>query len=439
MKQEKIISRRRVLQCGAALGAAALLPACAEKTAASGAASSSSTASSAQSNTSKEENAMSTPSAAKTQYCAMWISYLDWQNADFTSADHFRAYAGQMFQNCVDLGLNTVITQVRPFGDAMYQSSLFPWCHVCTGTQGQAPGFDPLNIMIEEAHSRGLSLEAWINPYRLRLNAEIPPALAENGLANTHPEWCVSVNDGLYLNPAIPEAAAYVVSGITELLENYAVDGIHFDDYFYPTTDASVDAAQYAAGGNGASLDDWRRANVTALVQSAYNAVKAKDPTLRFGISPQGNPENNYNGQYSDVSAWMAPGAATVDYICPQIYWGYHYTLKSGSDRFAFENIVPEWLAMPRDASVRMYVGLGAYRIGTGDGGANEDSTTQWQSGYNLSDMAREQAADGADGYILYRYDSLYHNADFAALAQAECTALATYNAERAAGHTAED
>ena len=169
------------------------------------------------------------------------------------------------------------------------KSQLFPWSHLCTGVQGQDPGFDPLDILLQEAHGRGLSVEAWLNPYRLRSSAAMPPNLAENNLANTHPEWVCAVGDGLYLNPAEPAAADYVVQGVAELLQNYAVDGIHFDDYFYPATEESIDAAQFAASG-AADLAAWRRQNVTALVKKVRDTVKTADPTLRFGISPQGIP-----------------------------------------------------------------------------------------------------------------------------------------------------
>ena len=170
----------------------------------------------------------------------------------------------------------------------------------------------------------------------------MPPSLAENNLANTHPEWVCAVGDGLYLNPAEPAAADYVVQGVAELLQNYAVDGIHFDDYFYPTTEESIDAVQFAASG-AVDLAAWRQQNVTALVKAVHDTVKAADPTLRFGISPQGNPDNDLNSQYSAVTAWLAAGGEeqVVDYLCPQVYWGYGYTLQSGSTRFAFENIVP--------------------------------------------------------------------------------------------------
>ena len=183
------------------------------------------------------------------EWRAVWVSYLEWTGMDFSSEEAFRAGVAALMDNCLSIGLNTVIAQVRPFGDALYRSTLFPWSHLCTGEQGQDPGFDPLDVLITEAHSRGLSLEAWVNPYRLRSSAKMPPALAENSLVNVHPEWVCAVGEGLYLNPAIPEAADYVVQGVAELVQNYAVDGIHFDDYFYPTTDAALDAAQFAASG----------------------------------------------------------------------------------------------------------------------------------------------------------------------------------------------
>ena len=194
------------------------------------------------------------------EYRAAWISYIELQGMDYTSAEAFRASAAAMMDHCAALGLNTVIVQVRPFGDALYPSALFPWSHLCTGVQGQDPGFDPLDTLIAEAHSRGLSLEGWINPYRLRGSASQPAQLCPASLASTHPEWVVTVADGVYLNPAIPEAAAYVVDGVAELVSRYAVDGVHFDDYFYPTTDPSIDAAQFAASG-AQDLEAWRRQN----------------------------------------------------------------------------------------------------------------------------------------------------------------------------------
>ena len=368
------------------------------------------------------------PALPSGEWRAVWVSYLEFAEMDFSSESAFRADAAALMDNCLSLGLNTVIAQVRPFGDALYRSSLFPWSHLCTGVQGQDPGFDPLDVLLTEAHARGLSLEAWVNPYRLRSSASMPPAIAESSLLNTHPEWVCTVNEGAYLNPAISEAADYVVQGVAELVQNYAVDGVHFDDYFYPTTDSSIDAAQFAASGE-ADLTAWRRANVTRLVKAVHDAVKAADPTLRFGISPQGNPDNDLDQQYSDVTAWLAAGGEekVIDYLCPQVYWGYGFTLHSGSTRFAFENIVPAWLSYPRAGDVALYFGLGAYRVGTGDGGANPDSVSGWSTGSALAAQVKDLRQQAAGGWALYRYGSLF-GPEAPALAEAECAALRALN-----------
>ena len=373
------------------------------------------------------------PALPAGEWRAVWVSYLEWAAMDFSSEDAFRAGAAQLLDNCVSLGLNTVLAQVRPFGDALYRSALFPWSHLCTGVQGQDPGFDPLDVLLQEAHARGLSVEAWINPYRLRSSAAVPPNLAAENLANTHPEWVCTVDGGLYLNPAEPAAADYVVQGVAELVQNYAVDGIHFDDYFYPTTDENIDAAQFAASGAD-SLASWRRENVTALVRAVHDTVKAADPTLRFGISPQGNPDNDENQQYSDVTAWLAAGGedAVIDYLCPQVYWGQGFALQSGSTRFAFENIVPAWLAYPRAADVALYFGLGAYRVGVGDGGSNENSLSDWSTGHALAGQVAFLREQGAGGWALYRYGSMF-GPEQTSLAAAECAALAAADGKETA------
>ena len=363
---------------------------------------------------------------------AMWISYKEWETMDFSSEAAFTEQAAQLMANSAELGMHRVLVQVRPFADAIYPSELFPWSDLCTGTQGQDPGYDPLAILVEQAHSAGLAIEAWVNPYRVRLNASYPAGeLSANNPAVLHPDWAKEVNGGIYLDPANPDVQAYIADGVQEILDNYAVDGIHFDDYFYPTTEESFDEAEYAASGTDLSLADWRRENVNSLVSLVYRTVKESSPTAVFGISPQGNPDNNYNGQYSDVGLWMStPGY--LDYVMPQIYWGFGYTLKSGSDRFAFENIVAEWAAMPRADSVALCAGLGAYRIGDGDGGSNENSTSQWQTGCNLASQVEGLRGAGLDGYALYRYASLFDNAAWSDLAAQECEALRQVNETKA-------
>lgn len=225
------------------------------------------------------------PALPSGEWRAVWVSYLEFAEMDFSSESAFRADAAALMDNCLSLGLNTVIAQVRPFGDALYRSSLFPWSHLCTGVQGQDPGFDPLDVLLTEAHARAFAggLGQSLPAQELGFHA---PCYCREQPAEHPPGVGLHRERGAYLNPAIPEAADYVVQGVAELVQNYAVDGIHFDDYFYPTTDSSIDAAQFAASGE-ADLTAWRRANVTRLVKAAHDAVKAADPTLRFGVSPR--------------------------------------------------------------------------------------------------------------------------------------------------------
>ena len=353
---------------------------------------------------------------------AAGLSYLGWRVFDTSSEAAFTQSVGDMFDKCVATGLNCVIVQVRPFGDAMYKSELFPWSHLITGTQGKDPGFDPLAIMVNEAHSRALAIEAWVNPYRVQLNEKTPEKLAKSNPARTHAEWTLPSDGGLYYNPALPEVQKLIVDGTMEIINNYAVDGIQFDDYFYPTTDAAFDTESYLALADGRELSEWRRENVNTLVKSVYDAIKAAKPAVQFGISPQGNNDQNYNAQYSDVALWLStPGY--VDYIMPQVYWGYGYTLQNGSDRFAFEKVTQEWANMPRDATVSLAIGLGAYRIGVGDGGQNDQ--TQWESGHNLADMLDTLSmTPGIEGFAIYRYEQLFANAEFGTLAMAENKAI---------------
>ncbi|MBE6887698.1 MAG: FenI protein [Ruminococcaceae bacterium] len=351
------------------------------------------------------------------QMKAMWISYLEFQSVNFGSKSAFVNDMTQMFSNCSNMGLDTVIVQVRPFGDALYKSSVFPSSHLITGYQGAPLAYDPLEEMVKIAHSKGLRIEAWINPYRVRLSSKMPDNIAQNNPANNS-ELVIEANGGVYYNPALTEVQDLVVKGVAEIVENYDVDGIHLDDYFYPSTESSIDEAQYKQSGTGLSQDDWRRENVNTLVKKLYSTVKNIDSTVTFGISPQGNNDNNYTMQYSDVKLWLA-NEGYADYIMPQIYWGFGYLTKSGRTDYQFVNLCEQWENYPRASGVKLYIGLGAYRIGDGDGGANDQS--EWSRGDNLMRMiSTTNSIDGIDGFALYRYDNLFENSKYSALAKSE-------------------
>lgn len=367
-----------------------------------------------------------TPTPLGQLYSAMWISYLEWERVDFSTEAAFTAEVSEMMANCVNLGLNTVIVQMRPFGDALYNSSYFPASHLLCGQQGQGVGYDPLTVLVNGAHALGLRIEVWLNPYRVQLNEQKPATLsADNPAVRWMQQDATSgyvhpAAGGLYYDPGVPEVRALIENGVRELVENYQLDGVLFDDYFYPTTDTAFDADTYAAYGNGQSLEAWRKENVNTLVREVYALIKQLAPACSFGISPSGNIANNLEQQYSDVALWLAePGY--VDYLMPQIYWGFDYATASGNGAYAFENCLGDWAALPRAAGVQLYVALGAYRIGDGDGSSVESD--EWQSGENLARMVnalREQAS----GFSLFRYDFLYHNGSWDDLVTHELAAL---------------
>ena len=370
----------------------------------------------------EQQDATENTDTSDTPYSAMWISYLEFQTVDFSSKDAFVSQMTDIFRNCSDMGLNTVIVQVRPFGDALYNSAIFPTSHLITGTQGDELAFDPLDEMVKIAHSLNLRIEAWVNPYRVRLHSKMPDNIAPTNPAN-NAALVFRAENGVYYNPALTQVQDMVVEGIGEIVQNYDVDGIHLDDYFYPSTDMSLDEKDYHNSGSALLQADWRRENVNTLVRKIYQKIKSIDGEVTFGISPQGNNDNNYNVQYSDVGLWLAE-EGYVDYIMPQLYWGFGYLTKSGNDTYQFEKLTAQWADYPRHSSVKLYIGLGAYRIGDGDGGANDQS--EWQRGDNLVRMVESLSANGdISGFGLYRYDNLFRNYTYPDLAASEVAHLA--------------
>lgn len=364
------------------------------------------------------------PVAPAEEYRAVWISYLELGGMlTGKTAAQFRSNIAAAYENVKSLGCNAVIVHVRPFGDALYDSDLFPTSYLITGTEGDALPFDPLKIMVEEAHSRGLSFEAWLNPYRVRarsgreLSAENPARQYLN--SGSDAVYQLS-NGGIYYNPGSREAIDLIVAGVREIVANYDVDAIHFDDYFYATTDSSIDSALYAANGGGLSLAAWRRQNVNTMVKEVYAAVKAEKSTVRFGISPQGNTKANYDTLYADVATWLSH-TGYVDYICPQIYYGFQ------NATCPYSGVLREFDSMIKVSGIDLYVGLAAYKIGNEDTYAGAAGKTEWQQNSDLLSRMVTQARDAENykGFFLYSYSSLVTPAaGVKAQVQAELEAL---------------
>lgn len=348
----------------------------------------------------------------------VWISYIEL--ADMLtgkSESGFRTAIGAAYDNCVSLGLNTVYVHARSHGDAYYESELFPWSKYVTGTYGMACSFDPLEIMIEEAHSRGLSFQAWINPLRAASVSEMTgtsgfPVQQWANDSAAKGSLIVAVNGTYYLNPAYDEVIDYIANGAAEIVSRYDVDGLHIDDYFYPTTDASFDSSAFSESGYS-TLSAFRFANCDKLVGSLYAAVKGANPSALFGVSCQGSMENNYNLMYADVKKWCT-NAGYVDYIMPQIYYGFDNSAQP------YETCTAEWNALAKSGGIPLIVGLSASKIGLEDTWAGAGKN-EW---INNSDILSRQliSALGQSSYggvCLYSYRSVF-TPDSAVSAQAE-------------------
>lgn len=337
----------------------------------------------------------------------IWISYIELAALlQGQSKEGFRSNIAAVYENCADLGINTVYVHVRSHSDAYYRSELFPWSKYVTGTLGKDPGYDPLEVMISEAHKRGISFHAWINPLRACGCSDISSygsfpvyTFAKgDGMAG---KYAVNVNDTYYLNPAYDEVTELIAAGAAEIVSNYDVDGLHIDDYFYPTTDASFDSAAYSASGYS-SLSDFRFANCDRMVKELYSAVHSANSTAKFSVSTQGRIENNYNQLYADVRKWCTtPGYA--DIMIPQIYYGFE------NSAAPYQSTLDEWDALAKQGGIPLIAGLSVSKAGCEDTWAGSGKY-EW---VNNSDIISRQAATAKKcssygGIALYSYRSVF-------------------------------
>ncbi len=343
---------------------------------------------------------------------AIWVSSvynLDYPSTPTADPATLKREADRILQNAADMGMNAVILQVRPSGDALYPSKLFPWSAWLTGTQGLAPreDFDPLAYWVEEAHALGLELHAWINPYRLTKKGEGEfAALAESHPARQNPGWVVEYEKNYYFDPGLPQVRELVIQGAEEIVRNYDVDGIHLDDYFYPGEGFNDGATFTQYGGGFASLADWRRENVNSLIQALDSRLHAIKPNLSFGVSPSGvwrdranDPKGSatsgkyesYSVSYADSRKWVKEG--WVDYICPQIYW------PIGHATMDYAVVARWWADTVEGTGVKLYIGMADYKAG------EKDPTSPWYGvGAIAAQLALNQTLPQVAGEFHFRY-----------------------------------
>ncbi len=338
----------------------------------------------------------------KREFRGAWIATV--VNLDWPSSPHLNTQAQKqelidMFDGLKALGINAVVFQVRTECDALYPSDIDPWSYWLTGQQGTAPSpmYDPLEFAVREAHKRGMELHAWLNPYRAERSVGNYPLDATH-VVEEHPDWILRFGGLKILDPGLPMVRDYVVNVIEDIVTRYDVDGIHFDDYFYPysgiTNEDNETFAEYPRGFN--DRGDWRRDNVNVLIEQVYAKILEINHRVKFGVSPFGIYKNGvpsgiigldaYNVIYSDPVTWVEQ--EWLDYLTPQLYWPFG----GGQD---YGKLMPWWASQTGER--HLYVGQGAYRIANW---SNNEMPRQIR-------LNREQEAEGS---IYFRADIVLDN-----------------------------
>lgn len=342
------------------------------------------------------------------------VANIDFPSKNGLSADQLKAEIDTIMDNVASLGLNTVYFQVRPCGDALYPSQYYPSSYYVVKNQGDELPLDILAYAITAAHARGLELHAWLNPYRVtNSTAHTLESLAPTNPAILHPEWVLTDGKKLYLNPGIPEVRRYIIDGVMEIVKNYDVDGIHFDDYFYPTVNETYEkgeAASFAKYGGSMSLADWRRSNTDALIKGVHDAISDYTTTVIFGVSPAAvwatsehhadgaegvvGAHETYFDAYADTRKWVKN--EWLDYICPQVYFQMDHS------RAPFDKVVDWWNDTVSGTDVRLYIGIGSYRC---------EDTAAYQTGTEIpTQLDYLDTKANVTGAVFYNYTSLVKN-----------------------------
>lgn len=338
---------------------------------------------------------------------SVWITYYELSEfTDNASENEFKKRLGQAFKTLSKNGFNRVTVQVRPFADAFYNSSYFQTSSYLVGNRGDELKYDALKIMTELAHKYHLEIEAWINPYRISNSTDFSEIPSDDIVMKYKDTENIIVCDtGIYFNPASPDANSLIVNGVKEIVMNYDVNSICFDDYFYPTKNKSIDKdlyKKYKDDGGKLSLDDWRRENVSNMISSVYRSIKEINENVTFGISPASNIENNYNSLYADVEKW-ATNDGYVDYLCPQIYFGFQ------NENQPFMSTTKKWIQM---AECDLYVALPLYKSSLEDEFAGESGRQEFVKNNNI--VARQvtylSKLDEVKGFYVFSYSSLKDN-----------------------------
>lgn len=331
------------------------------------------------------------------QVRAMWLSCYE-MSAMFKKGtrEYFFDEIVEVFELCKNENINTLFVQVRPFCDSLYPSEIFEWSEFSKSSSGSTPDFDPLEIIIDMAYNYGVSVHAWINPYRVSYDSS-------KEISKTIESFAFSCDEGVFLDPSSIQAQRFVLEGVREILENYSVDGIHIDDYFYPQTKENFDENsynEYRENGGKLSKNNWRRENVNSLVAALFSLVHSVRSEAVFSISPAGDIKKNKINHYADVELWCSRNGY-ADWVIPQIYYGFEH------ETMPFEEAAGDWLKIAGNGSVKLICGLASYKQGQADKGAGSGEN-EWIENADIIIRQKEFVrVTGYDGYALFSYSAV--------------------------------
>lgn len=338
---------------------------------------------------------------------AIYVSYIEFDDyIKGKKEDESKKNIIEILDNVKSLGLNTVIVHVRPFSDSIYESVYFPVSSSVLNDKGVYPSYDVLEFFINEAHKRNIRFEAWINPFRIS-NLKDISLLNDNSLYyKFYKSGNAKVTEsGIYLNPASGEVQDYIIEGIKEIILNYDVDAIHFDDYFYP--DKLIDLDNYNNSNENIPIDQYRLNVISSFIKNVYSEIKKTNNKVLFGIAPQGNIDNDYNDCYLDVEKILS-SKGYVDYIMPQIYFGFDNQTRP------FIKTLNEWNDLIKVDSIKLIPALAFYKIGTIDNYALSGKN-EW---INNDDIIKKQIIISRNeshygGFSLFSYNYLFNKKYF--------------------------
>lgn len=340
---------------------------------------------------------------------AVWFSYMDWQHylKDKTE-EEFRSNIREIFNNMQSIHLNTIIIHASAFQDAMYTTDQMPVS--ASVSSDESLSYDAFALVIEEAQQMEIMVHAWINPMRALTSEQFSEISDVYQIKQWYEnedrgQYMLQADDGRWwLNPGNEEVRKYIGNIAFEITQKYSIAALHIDDYFYPSAwDQTQDMQYYESCGSNLSIEDWRRENTTLMVKELYDQVKAAKEEVLFGISPQANLQNNYEKMFIDVSLWLTT-TGYVDYIMPQVYFGFE------NENLPFASCALEWNALIKNESIRLYIGLSAYKIGVEDAWAGDSGKDEWK---NNSDILK-RSVDYArklnlyNGFGLFSYSTIF-------------------------------